>query len=648
MDKQLFWIILLVRVYNVNSTENKPVQTHKQMSKEQAKEKCTKTGLANYASVKANPTATGYLNQLLNGESAWIKGYAKLSPFLAWHGCFNTTHKDLKRVGLYAFATEKKSLYLCSQQCLTHKYSYTGMKDRTCYCLKHHQGPLIQYAHVNDSLCSITCENNVVDSCGGHTFVSVYSIVEPGSMHWAGNEPSKRQCVYVKRNRSIFDLHTASCHTFPTNMVNGFICMNSVYSRLETVNCTKANSFCIIDEPSTRQEAYMSCMNRHGKLADLGSESVIPQWMTIKNFKYWIGVYRTFGISERYIENKTICLAAVRVNYTLYLEPDDCSEQKYYLCEQKTTSPSSQYPYITTKTSPINTTTGAISITTPDIGYVSPFAYIIPSILIAIFIVIIVVFVLYRRWKRNIKHQDCVSDDTYTAIYETDNLENEQSQSAISSIKGQNGDSKCLIPKPTPNKSLRQSHKANTEEFTDSKKKKGKEMQDEEYDKINFKQTGHVRKNTYEETNVYNHVLDTTDDNYDTTKAIKSFQSAVPCESDDTYSHMKDGVAMGGYCGLQEAGKNDGDRGKHTRVNYCYSKDIGQKVSSLAADRLPRFVIVDEYQDDMKNESDIEETTQHDDPTCITYTEILNFGAENETDYTCSEKFDKVDRNIIN
>ena len=426
MGTRLFWIVFLAdAVFNVECTETS--QSDRYMSKERAIETCAQTGgsLVNYASVTENPAGSVYLTQIVDGESAWINGFAKLSPFLARHGCFNTTHKDMKQAGLYKRATAKKSLYLCSQHCLTYKYSYMGMKDRTCYCFKLQQRHLIQSAAVNDFLCSITCDNNVVDSCGGQSFVSVYSIVEPWSMHWAENEPSKRQCVYVKRNQSRFDFHTASCHTFQTNMVNGFICMNSVHSRLETVNCTKVYSFCICDEPSTRQEAYMSCMNRHGKLADPSSESVIPQWMTHKNFKYWISVYRTFEIFERYIENKMVCLAAVRLNNTLYLEPDDCSEQKHYLCEVKTITQSSHYANVTSNTSPITgTTSETISISAAGTGYISPFAYIVPSILVVILLVIIVGIVLYRRRKKHANRLPHQSDTYITPQHETINSNN--------------------------------------------------------------------------------------------------------------------------------------------------------------------------------------------------------------------------------
>ena len=675
MDKQVFLIILLFGKQCVYSVEN--VQINKQMSQESARKECAEIGssLVNYANVEANPSASVYLSQLVEGESAWINEFAELSPFLAWHGCFSLNLRKLT-TSINRFGSGK-SLNQCSQECLRFNPNtvYIGIKNKECYCMDYHPYALsTNNAAVNDSLCNIPCYNNVVDSCGGHSFASVYIILEPGSMHWAINEPSKRQCVYVKRNRRRFDLHTASCHTSPTNMVNGFICMNSVYSRLETVNCTKANAFGICDEPSTRQEAYMSCMNRHGKLADLSSESVVPQWMTPTNFNYWISVYRTFGISERYIENKTVCLAAIRVNNTLYLEPDDCSVQKHYLCEVKKRTKSSHYlntshtsrstldtksntspiiadtksntipintdtksntsPIITetnSDTSPIisvPTTTGAASIKTPSTGYVSPFSYIIPSILTVAFLVILVVLVLYKRRKKRIRRNNCTPDDTYTAIYETDNLENGQNDSAVSPIQVQNGDSKRLTAESTLNKSIRQAQRVKTEELGDKRKKKGKELQTEDYDKIDFKKPLNVRKDANEETNVYNHVLDTTDNNYDTMNAIKSLQSVGPCENDDTYSHMKDGVAMGDYCGLSVQGRKQGDRGKATGKSYSYSKNVGQKDSPLGTEKLPRFVIVgDDFKDDMKNGDDVEETTHPDEP--VTYTKISKVGPKN-------------------
>ena len=64
------------------------------VSKQRAIKECSESGssLLSYRAAKANPSAPAYLNQLGNGESAWIEGYAKLSPFLSWQGCFNTTN----------------------------------------------------------------------------------------------------------------------------------------------------------------------------------------------------------------------------------------------------------------------------------------------------------------------------------------------------------------------------------------------------------------------------------------------------------------------------------------------------------------------------------------------------------------------------
>ena len=624
-------------MYNIENVENKFEQPKIQMSKRRARETCAQSGdsLVSYSSIKTNPVAAVYLNQLVDGESAWIEGFAKLSPFLAWHGCFNWTYMK-QIVHVDTVIIKNKSLYMCSQSCLDKNRTtmYIGIKNRTYYCFDNQfweRG--IHHAAIDDSLCSLLCENNIVDSCGGHFFVSVYSVIESTRMNWARNEPSKRQCVYARGHETRFQLHTASCHTPQAVSVNGYICANSVSSGpILMDNCPeedKANLFCVFNIPSSRQEAYTSCSGRRGKLADLSSEGDVGSKVKT-NSKYWISVYRTFGISEKYIENETVCLAAVRVNDTLYLEPDDCSEEKYYLREQNTMTHSSHYSNVPSNTSPITAdtnsnngpnitlpTTSAIAVTTktPDNGYVSPLAYIIPSILI-VFLVFLVVFMLYRRRKQRIGRNNRKPDDTYTAIYETDNLENGQTVSAVSSIQGQNGSS------------VRQTQKAKTEELGDKRKKKGEEMQNEDYDKIDFKKPLNVRKDANEETNVYNHVLDTTDNNYDTTKAIKSLQSVGPCENDDTYSHMKDGVAMGDYCGLSVQGRKQGDRGKATGKSYSYSKNVGQKDSHLGTDKLLRFVIVgDDFKDDMKNGDDVGETTQPDEP--VTYTKISKVGPKN-------------------
>ena len=50
----------------------------------EAEQECSRRGsnLVNYKEIQANPSASNYLDQLENGGTAWIGGYAELSPFL--------------------------------------------------------------------------------------------------------------------------------------------------------------------------------------------------------------------------------------------------------------------------------------------------------------------------------------------------------------------------------------------------------------------------------------------------------------------------------------------------------------------------------------------------------------------------------------
>ena len=53
-----------------------------------------------------------------------------------------------------------------------------------------------------------------------------------------------------------------------------------------------------------------------------------------------------------------------------------------------------------------------------------------------------------------------------------------------------------------------------------------------------------------EESNVYNHMVETDIDNYDAMKSTKSLH--LVGRIDETYSHMNDGFDIHDYCGLSE------------------------------------------------------------------------------------------------
>ena len=83
--------------------------------------------------------------------------------------------------------------------------------------------------------------------------------------------------------------------------------------------------------------------------------------------------------------------------------------------------------------------------------------------------------------------------------------------------------------------------KDNNKEVTANCKKKAKQRnkdKDDEYDKLKFNSMPHNIKGGHEESNVYNHMVGTDTDNYDTMKSTKSFHSVG--RVDETYSRMND------------------------------------------------------------------------------------------------------------
>ena len=609
------------------------------MSKLDAVRQCSNTGstLLNYKNIKANPSAQEYMNRLGDGESAWIEGYAKLSPFLSWQGCFTTT--DLKKkISFRIVAIGFRSIHKCLQPC--YGYRYIGLKDTSCYCISQTQRSEIYQASVNDSFCSIPCFNNAIDSCGGHSYMSVYGILDNGRIHWAANEPSAHLCVYVKRKQLNFEAFTASCHTLQSGLINGYICTTSAWSRLSTTNCsrltTTQGTYCIMEDTSSRTEASKGCFRKKGMLADIGAERVTPALLN-HNFKYWIGIHRTFGIAEAYRDGETFCLSVTRAGNMLHLEPDGCSAQKYYLCESNfkedtnTLTSTMSLSRKTEKRVPDTNQTSASTTNPPNRGIEtnteSPIPYIVPIVLMVIFIILLILFIVYRRHKKRRNQTTRKLNDNYDAIYEADNIINERS---FSSDPGQNTDSKCLIVKSKPDKPEHLTLKRRTltneyENFTlkgnnkeTTAKKKGKRDKDDEYDKLKFNSMLRNIKGGHEESNVYNHMVGTDNDNYDTMKSTKFFHSVG--RIDETYSRMNDRLVLNDYCGRQVSAKVHGNI--ENADNVPYNLKLQQPAPMLEEEQPRRFIIIDAI--DLSTEMN---DTKPEDQECnenINYTEIAH------------------------
>ena len=154
---------------------------------------------------------------------------------------------------------------------------------------------------------------------------------------WGPKEPADRQCVYYKLKSFAFDTfetYTASCYTL---YIDGFVCQEVKGSVLLAATCTNTSTYrsfrntkyCFKAEPSTRLEAHKRCLDINGRLT---SYSTLTKDAGLNNHVYWTSLFRSFGLSDIHTSNAA-CVAAVKVNNTIYFEPDDCSVQKYFLCK---------------------------------------------------------------------------------------------------------------------------------------------------------------------------------------------------------------------------------------------------------------------------------------------------------------------------
>ena len=302
------------------------------MSKLVAEQECSKSGgsLVNYKEIQDKPSASTYLDQLKNGGSAWIDGYAEFSPILYWQGCYSIT--DSRYIYIYTFKIEDRSLFLCSKECLRHdaSISYVGVKDTTCYCIDSHPAFLPYREIVNSSLCNISCSKNAIDSCGGDLHMDLYGTEFVVDIVWGQTEPANGQCVYYKLNTSTVEAYTASCHT---RYIDGFVCKEVEGSALDTSSCNSSiNSgvqYCFKAEPSTGHEAHELCKDINGRLTFHRS---FTKTVGLIDHMYWTGFFRSFGLLDNVTSN-AVCVAATKVNNIIYLEPDDCTVKKYFLCQ---------------------------------------------------------------------------------------------------------------------------------------------------------------------------------------------------------------------------------------------------------------------------------------------------------------------------
>ena len=323
-------IFLLIVTFNSVAETMEAYGDENIVTKQEAVEACDRAGerLQRYSEIIANQHEAEYLTKIKHGESAWVADFAVFSPLIAWQGCYSLNDKLTATV----HNLETNSLFECISQCRTKSSreghtDFVGVYFSLCYCINGTEIDALTTMRGLD--CDENCPFSKIETCGGNHAVSIYRVYHEIPLRWAPDEPSLKQCVYVKKKFKTYEAYTASCYRGSPN-VNAYFCTNNTLLRHQNRCASNTTYNCERDRVSTRHEAFTECLNYQGKLAGLYSGI----HALTENRTYWLGEYRTFKISESNKGENSACLAVTNVNDQLYLDPDTCSAKKKYICKQ--------------------------------------------------------------------------------------------------------------------------------------------------------------------------------------------------------------------------------------------------------------------------------------------------------------------------
>ena len=284
------------------------------------------SNLLTYDQVTASSKPSS-LKLLDDGQSAWIEGRASFSPFMSLLGCFkiNTAVK-------HKYILEEYSLFLCIEKCRMN-YSIAGVSGRKCFCFVEPEFNLTIAASV---YCNVDCFDQTLDSCGGKLAMSVYRFDYSYGTDWAHNQPSLGQCVYIANRNGTLRLYTHNCYSLQNVSIDGYFCQLRKYWLFHDKCIVHNKNMCLIEEEGSWKEAKDKCINQEGFLsADVWSSRF--RSMIGTNKTYWLGIYRTFHpiTGKMNSINEAACMAVTRLKDSYFVETDRCSTKKYFLCEQQ-------------------------------------------------------------------------------------------------------------------------------------------------------------------------------------------------------------------------------------------------------------------------------------------------------------------------
>ena len=341
-------LLVLTKPIGCDTTQDQDTRQSLRLTKAEATEMCSRNGgrLASYNEIKSDTVKM----ELESGGSIWLSDHVKFAPFISLEGCYSADE-----FGHTIRLPEVKSVRDCIDGCFNKGGygQYIGMKRNLCYCLTRLEieGPKIK--RVNDTLCTITCDYNALDVCGGNVYISIYKIFDENKQHLPINTDSKGFCVCIYVYGNHISMYSTSCYGHHRTNAGGYFCVDGF--KFGALECSpNKNAYCLMDDAGSRVKAEENCLKKNGQLADHEHAFgfVIAEGNFQSNRSYWTRTYRTFALSRKEGADNSVCLAAVKTQKFQYvsqehkwrevnilaIEPNNCAQKKRYFCSPEENS----------------------------------------------------------------------------------------------------------------------------------------------------------------------------------------------------------------------------------------------------------------------------------------------------------------------
>ncbi|KAH3704848.1 hypothetical protein DPMN_079909 [Dreissena polymorpha] len=236
------------------------------------------------------------LNELnvLEGESIWVSGIAEYGRFIGWQFCVNSLDVNTKTTPI-----NDTDIHECSKKCSSKSTnSYFGIQQGLCYCLNRNP-------YFSNKSCTDEQSKSYI-----HIYVSESDTVAdrtPFQCYLSSPErdfSDKCSAHHPAVCRPIDDKQTLNC---PENAINNNVCWSN-------------NSKNFVDHRNM-------CWRSNGRL-----------YFREKDEYGFNSLFRTFeAVANQEKSDYTPCLTITRVGGSWWLEPDNCTMKRRYLCNNTET-----------------------------------------------------------------------------------------------------------------------------------------------------------------------------------------------------------------------------------------------------------------------------------------------------------------------